>query len=413
MRPHLLKSTLIILALTMSACFALPRSASASTSLPAGTLVKASNPAVYAIGGDGKRYAFPNERIFKSWFKDFSSVKRISDDELAAIDLGGNVTSKPGVRLVKLTTDPKVYAVGSKRILRWVATEAVARDIYGNAWAKSVDDLSDAFFADYNVGAPILSKTDYDPAWGVYANASIASVSGGPSSDDPSTLPHDVLRYPAAGFDAVSVTANDAAAELATADDSASVKRWYEAMAPKLGWVERESLAQAVFGTGKSNMVVSFRKSVEGMTFDLTVTMLDSGVLTLYWTPTTPDPGFEGFPGSVPVYRGGELLYAKANAASSTAEYFVLTSAKPQEVEDMMTPDITNASWRQIAVDDVGTAFIRKYERMEGSEVMQLLVVIGEVTGVERNATAVIVRYGPMTTISAVDLGELKKLFNK
>jgi len=387
----------------------------AATAFPAGTLVKASGPAVYAIGGDDRRHAFPNERIFKSWFKDFSAVQKITDADLAAIDLGENVTYKPGVRLVKLTTDPKVYAIGSKRILRWVTSESAARDLYGSMWAKSVDDLSDAFFADYDVGAPIISKTDYDPAWSIYAHASIASVSGGPSSDDPSKLPRDVPRYPASGFTAVSMSATgeDVAAELATPDGASAVERWYEAMAPTLGWVKRESLAQAVFGKGSAVMNVTFRKTEGAMTYDFTVTMLKAGTITLYRTPTTPESGFDGFPQSVPVYRGGELIYAKANAASSTAEYFMLTSAKPQEVEGVLSPGIAKASWHQIASEDVGTAIIRKYERMEANEAMQLLVVIGEVTGVERNATAIIVRYGPMMTINAVNLDDLKKIFNK
>jgi hypothetical protein len=390
-------------------------SAHASTALPAGALVKASGSAVYAIGGDGRRYAFPNERIYKTWFKDFSGVRKISDDDLAAIDLGGNVAYKPGVRLVKLTTDPKVYAVGSKRVLRWVGSEASAREIYGTSWAKAVDDLSDAFFVDYDIGAPIISKTDYDPSWPVYANALIDSVIGGPGSDDPSRLPRDIPRYPASGFSfvGVSLTGSDVSAELDVADAADAVERWYEAMAPKLGWVRRESLAESVLGRKNGIMNVSFRKTDGAMTYDFTVTMLKAGTITLYRTPTTPDAGFEGFPASVPAYRGGELIYSKANAASSTAEYFVLTSAKPVEAEETISPDIAKASWRLVASEDVGTAYIRKYERMEGDTVVQLLVVIGEVTGVERNATAIIVRYGPMTTISAVNLDELKKIFDK
>jgi hypothetical protein len=403
----------ISVALLLSAFFAFPVRA-AEPIYPFGTLVKASGNAVYAIGGDGNRYAFPNERIFKSWFKDFSNVKHISDDDLATMTLAGNVTYKPGVKLIKVATDPKVYAVGAEKTLRWLKTESVARDCYGVSWAKNVDDVSDVFFSDYQIGAPISAKGDYDPSWEVYANMAIVAVTGGPTSNDPSTLPRDIPRYPGASFAAVSisVTGNDAVAELTTSDSAATVQRWYEAIAPKFGWTKRESLAQAVFGTGKK-MSISFRKSDSGMTYDFSVTMLDTGVLTLYRTPTVPDPGFDGFPASIPIYRGGEILYVKSNAASSTAEYVVLTSAKPEEVIDALTSDLTGNGWAEIDVKDVGTALIRKYERMEGRKLMNLLVVIGEVTGVERNATAVIVRYGPTTVISAVDLDQLKSLFKK
>ena len=91
-----------------------------------GSLVKASLPAVYYVGADAKRYVFPNEKTFKTWFSDFSGVQTITDAELAALPIGGNVTYKPGVRMVKITTDPKVYAVDASGTLRWVSTEAAA-----------------------------------------------------------------------------------------------------------------------------------------------------------------------------------------------------------------------------------------------------------------------------------------------
>ena len=400
-------------ALALSALFVFPARA-AEPIYPFGTLVRSSGNAVYVIGGDGMRYAFPNERIYKSWFKDFVNVKHIADDELAAMTLGGNMTYKPGVKLIKLTTDPKVYAVGSEKTLRWVKTESAAKEIYGAAWAKNVDDVSDAFFSDYQIGAPIASKGDFDPAWPIYANATVISVTGGASFTDPSELPRDIPRYPGASYTGVSisVTGNDVAAELTTSDSVASVQRWYETMAPKLGWVKRESLAQAVFGTNKK-MSLSFRKSDGSMTYDFNVTMLDSGMLTLYRTPTTADVGFDGFPSSVPMYKGGEILYVKSNAASSTAEYVELTTAKPEEVIEALTSDLSKNAWNAIDVKDVGTALIRKYERMEGNRIMNLLIVIGEVKGVERDAAAVIVRYGPTTVISAVDLDQLKSLFKK
>ncbi|MEY4744266.1 MAG: hypothetical protein RL272_211, partial [Candidatus Parcubacteria bacterium] len=99
--------------------FLAPLTAKAAAS---GSLVKASLPAVYYVGQDGKRYVFPNEKTFKTWYSDFSSVVTITDSELAAMTIGGNVTYKPGTRMVKITTDPKVYAVDHNGMLRWVKT---------------------------------------------------------------------------------------------------------------------------------------------------------------------------------------------------------------------------------------------------------------------------------------------------
>lgn len=127
-----------------------------------GDLIKsASGLSVYYYGADGKRYVFPNEKTYKTWYSDFSGVKEISDVELGGITIGGNVTYKPGVKMVKITTDPKVYAVSAGGVLRWVSTEAIAASLYGADWASKIDDIPDAFFINYTVGEPIISSSQY------------------------------------------------------------------------------------------------------------------------------------------------------------------------------------------------------------------------------------------------------------
>lgn len=118
----------------------------------AGSLIKGNGKAVYYCGRDGKRYVFPNAKVFASWYAGFGSVVSMTDEELASIPLGGNVTYRPGVRLIKVQTDPKVYAVDGGGTLRWVSSEAVAAALYGADWNTKIDDVSDAFFADYHVG---------------------------------------------------------------------------------------------------------------------------------------------------------------------------------------------------------------------------------------------------------------------
>jgi hypothetical protein len=127
-----------------------------------GTLIKGSQPAVYFYGEDGKRYVFPNDKIFFTWYSDFSNVQTISDAELANIQIGGNVTYRPGTKLVKVTTDPKVYAVGTAGKLQWIISEELAIAIYGEDWAQQVQDLADAFFADYEIGSAIQSADDFN-----------------------------------------------------------------------------------------------------------------------------------------------------------------------------------------------------------------------------------------------------------
>ncbi|HTK05145.1 MAG TPA: hypothetical protein VL500_06165, partial [Candidatus Eisenbacteria bacterium] len=150
--------------------FLAPLTAKAATS---GSLVKASLPAVYYVGADGKRYVFPNEKTYKTWYPDFSGVMVISDAELATLMIGGNVTYKPGVKMVKIQTDPKTYAVSHNGTLRWVKTEALATSLYGSTWNQQIDDVSDAFFTNYTIGADINSASDYSPAAETAAATSI------------------------------------------------------------------------------------------------------------------------------------------------------------------------------------------------------------------------------------------------
>ncbi|MDD5043053.1 MAG: Ig-like domain-containing protein [Patescibacteria group bacterium] len=117
---------------------------------PGGTLIKGqSSAAVYLLGLDNKRYVFPQEGVYKSYYgSSFASVKTVSDVELAGYPLGKNMTYAPGT-LIKIPSVPKVYVVTSGGVLKWVKTEDAAIKHFGANWAKSVKDVSEAFFVDY------------------------------------------------------------------------------------------------------------------------------------------------------------------------------------------------------------------------------------------------------------------------
>jgi hypothetical protein len=135
----------------------------ATNAVTANTIIKGSGPTLYWHATDGKRYVFPNTNTFYSWFSsdDFRRVQTISDSELGGITIGGNVTYRPGYRLVKVTTDPKVYAVSRYGTLRWVTSETVAEQLYGAGWRWRIDDIPD-MFTNYIVGSPIYSASDYN-----------------------------------------------------------------------------------------------------------------------------------------------------------------------------------------------------------------------------------------------------------
>jgi plastocyanin len=120
---------------------------------------------VYYFGTDGRRYVFPNEKTYFTWYADFSKVKTIPDGQLGSIPLGlSNVTYRPGVKMIKITTDPKVYAADQGGVLRWVQTQQLAETLYGLNWKQKIEDVPDAFFVNYKTGSSIVLESDYTPA---------------------------------------------------------------------------------------------------------------------------------------------------------------------------------------------------------------------------------------------------------
>ncbi len=118
--------------------------------------------AVYFHSSDNKRHAFPNDKVFFTWFDNFDSVKEINQETMSTYQLGKNVTYRPGVKMVKFVTSDSVYAVDQKGLLRMIDSEQLAAALYGDTWNKQIDDISDVFFGNYKIGEKILTAQDYD-----------------------------------------------------------------------------------------------------------------------------------------------------------------------------------------------------------------------------------------------------------
>lgn len=116
--------------------------------------------AVYYFGVDGKRHAFPNEPVYKSWFKNFDDLIILSENVMSDIPLGKNVTFRPGNRLVKFTT-PTVYAVSYAGFLRPIANGEIAESLYGANWISLIEGVDDVFFGNYRIGYTIESTNDF------------------------------------------------------------------------------------------------------------------------------------------------------------------------------------------------------------------------------------------------------------
>ncbi|MBI2473774.1 cupredoxin domain-containing protein [Candidatus Uhrbacteria bacterium] len=216
----------VVLGLALSLSGVIPSAGATSlvsaASLEAGDLIRGeSYSAVYYYGLDGFRYVFPNDKTYFTWFEDFDDVKWISDSDLSDIQIGGNVTYRPGVKMVKINSDPTVYAVGANGELHGIVSEEVAEELYGSTWNKQIDDVPDGFFSNYSLGSDLEFASQYDPASEEATAFSIDSdkglqtyvtVSIQDNSYSPSTLDVDSGR-------AVRFVNNDDTKHTASADD--------------------------------------------------------------------------------------------------------------------------------------------------------------------------------------------------
>ena len=132
------------------------------SNLQSGDLVRGQSlSAVYYYGLDGFRYVFPNDKTYFTWYSDFDDVKWLSDADLGKLQIGGNITYKPGSKMIKINSDPKTYAVGENGTLHWVTSETVAVALYGSDWNTKIDDVTDGFFSNYTKGTDIETADDF------------------------------------------------------------------------------------------------------------------------------------------------------------------------------------------------------------------------------------------------------------
>ncbi len=152
----------LLLALSSVGLLLSPLAVMAAT--PNGTcLLKGRGPALYAPMPDGSRLVFPNAHTWASWYvHEPSCVQNVPPETLADMPLSGMVTVRPGSSLLKTKGDPRVYAIDAPNVLRWIASEATAKALYGETWQKKVVDMDETLLATYQYGAPIVDAANFD-----------------------------------------------------------------------------------------------------------------------------------------------------------------------------------------------------------------------------------------------------------
>lgn len=117
---------------------------------------------IYYYAVDNKRYVFPTNEVFSSWFGDYSQEEvRFEDLEtMYQTALGGNVTFRPGT-LIKSLTIPKTFIVVKNGKIRPFADESLIEETFGSFWQDKVYALPDYYFSQYEEGEPIKSFKDF------------------------------------------------------------------------------------------------------------------------------------------------------------------------------------------------------------------------------------------------------------
>lgn len=117
---------------------------------------------IYYIDEDMVRHPFWDANSFFTYADSWNDVVWVTDATLPTMTLGSPMLPKEGVVLVKIQSDPKVYAIDNDNTLRWVPDETTALSLYGTNWADYVIDLEPTTFARYSVGEKMTQSESVD-----------------------------------------------------------------------------------------------------------------------------------------------------------------------------------------------------------------------------------------------------------
>ncbi|HCC83221.1 TPA: hypothetical protein DEP96_00025 [Candidatus Uhrbacteria bacterium] len=131
------------------------------------TFIRAVNyDTVYLVDEIGQRHPFINEQIFFTWADSFDVIQTVSDATLATLPLSFPLPPKPGVVLVKLQTDPHVYAVALdssyNAFLHEITTEEIAAQLLGTNWNDYIIDLPPTLFHYFDQGNDLTGQEQLD-----------------------------------------------------------------------------------------------------------------------------------------------------------------------------------------------------------------------------------------------------------
>ncbi|MFA6130869.1 MAG: DUF2817 domain-containing protein [Patescibacteria group bacterium] len=111
---------------------------------------------VYYVTDDYGRRPFIDEETYFTWQESFATLKSVTDATLTTLTIAGPMLPKPGVKLVKIESDPRVYEVLENEkdpyrpSLRWISSEAEATERFGSWWKWNIVDVPVTTFARFD-----------------------------------------------------------------------------------------------------------------------------------------------------------------------------------------------------------------------------------------------------------------------
>ncbi len=150
-----------------------------------GELVSPENSsAVYYISKDNQKYSFPHEKIYFSWFNDFTYLKNISEEEIEQYEYAGEIKLCPQTyenldyilpdqTLVKQKNSPGYFYIesGEKRVFTnmeiltangFNPENAIETDISTYPWGQTINSIEKNLLDSSIFTTPLIKNQDVD-----------------------------------------------------------------------------------------------------------------------------------------------------------------------------------------------------------------------------------------------------------
>jgi hypothetical protein len=137
----------------------------ATEKVSVGEYIRGTLDTVYYVDVGLVRRPFYDVQTYHTYKSSFSSIRVVTDATLTTLTPGQPMLPKAGVALVKIMSNPHVYAVSVVNgvvTLNLITSEAAAIQIYGSAWADYVIDLQPTIFTKFELGADLNGDESID-----------------------------------------------------------------------------------------------------------------------------------------------------------------------------------------------------------------------------------------------------------